>query len=104
MCEHYIQGHGCVSHRVSKLEPEGEHSGVPGVQRVLHPFGEPACPHCEMQARPGVGGHILPICGPQAAGLGDSMHGIGALARGAAAQTLPGLGGLVLMERIRSCT
>ena len=38
--------------------------------------GEPVRPCREMGVRSRVGGQVLPGCGPQAAGVGDSMHSI----------------------------
>ena len=56
VCYFCLQVHGGPGHRVSKLEAEVEHSGVPGVQCLLQLVGEARCPGCEMEVPFGVGG------------------------------------------------
>ena len=75
-CQLRLQGHGGLGHRMPKPGKEGEHGGLLGVHCLFKPVGEPACPHCEMEVRPSVGGRILPDRGPQAAGVGGPMRGV----------------------------
>ena len=63
-------------HGMPKPETKAVHGGVLGVQCLHEPLGEPACSHFEMEVRPGVGGQILPSCGPHAAAVGDPAHGV----------------------------
>ena len=49
---------------------------MPSLQCLFQPLGEPVRPCSEMGVRSGVGGQVLPDRGPQAEGVGDSMHGV----------------------------
>ena len=104
-CHLRLQGHGGPGHGMSKPETKAKHGGAPSVQCLCEPLGEPACSHCEVEVRPGVGGQILPGCSPHVAGVGDPAHGVQGSRFPALLWEPPlGGGGLVHMEKIRSLT
>ena len=67
-CTAQVSPWGLVQGRLPRM-PRGVHC-------LFKPVGEPACLRREVEVRPGVGGQILPSRGPQAAGVGDPIHGV----------------------------